>query len=76
MNKLVYKIVVLGDSSVGKTCFNVRYYEGLFKDVYIATVGLDCKTKKLQLEDGKEIKLLLWDTAGQERFRYLQKNCY
>ena len=76
MNKKgnMYKIVILGDSQVGKTCFITRYYEGFFENSNLIIIGFDYKIKKLQLGDGKEIMFELWDTIGQDRFRSISKN--
>ena len=71
-----FKIMLLGDSSVGKTCFLKRYIDDTFQDVYLSTIGFDYKYKFITLEDGKKIKLQIWDTAGQERFRTIGKGYY
>ena len=65
-----YKIVVIGDISVGKTSILSRFRYGSFEDSYMPTLGIDFFTKNLFYED-KTIRLILWDTAGQERFRSL-----
>lgn len=70
-----FKILLLGDSSVGKTSLLIRYIDGFFGDSHIATIGIDYKVKFVQLND-KKIKVDLWDTAGQERFRALAKNYF
>lgn len=70
-----FKILLLGDSSVGKTSILIRYVDDFFGDSHIATIGIDYKVKFVQLND-KKIKLDLWDTAGQERFRALAKNYF
>lgn len=70
-----FKILLLGDSSVGKTSLLIRYIDGVFGDSHIATIGIDYKVKFVSLND-KKIKLNLWDTAGQERFRALAKNYF
>lgn len=67
-----YKIVVLGDISVGKTSILSRFRYGTFEPEYMPTLGIDFFSKNLFLED-KTIRLILWDTAGQERFRSLNK---
>ena len=71
-----YKILLLGDSSVGKTCFLKRYIDDTFQDVYLSTIGFDFKYKCITLKDGKNIKMQIWDTAGQERFRTIAKSYY
>ena len=65
-----YKIVVLGDISVGKTSILSRFRYGSFESEYMPTLGIDFFSKNLFFED-KTIRLILWDTAGQERFRSL-----
>ncbi len=64
----VAKVVVLGDSAVGKTNILLRFTENDYKPSHMATIGIDFKNKSLQL-DGRVLKMQIWDTAGQERFR-------
>ena len=73
---LVYKILLLGDSEVGKSCFLMRYADNVFVENYITTIGLDYKLKYIQLDSGQVIKVQLWDTAGQDRYRTIAKNYY
>ncbi|CAF4767416.1 unnamed protein product [Pieris macdunnoughi] len=70
-----YKLLVLGDSNVGKTCIVHRYCDERYYDIYISTIGIDFKQKIINL-DGVPIKLQIWDTAGQERFRTLTTAYY
>ncbi|XP_024877640.1 SH3 domain-containing kinase-binding protein 1-like [Temnothorax curvispinosus] len=70
-----YKVLVLGDSNVGKTCIVHRYCDERYYDTYISTIGIDFKQKIINL-DGTPIKLQIWDTAGQERFRTLTTAYY
>ena len=72
----VYKVLLLGDSSVGKTCFLLRYCDRTFQEAHLSTIGLDYRLKTMTLENNKNIKLQIWDTAGQDRFRALTKNYY
>jgi small GTP-binding protein len=72
----VYKVLILGDSSVGKTCFLLKYTDKVFNEVYMSTIGLDYRLKTLTLKSGKKVKLQIWDTAGQDRFRTITKNYY
>ena len=74
--EVLYKILLLGDSSVGKTCFLMRYTDNTFQEIHMSTIGLDYKLKNIQLEDGKMVKIQIWDTAGQDRFRSITKNYY
>jgi Ras-related protein Rab-8A len=72
---LTFKILTLGESSVGKTCILRRYVEGQFFKNQISTIGIDFKIKIINIEN-KLIKLQIWDTAGQERFRTITKTYY
>ena len=72
----VYKVLLLGDSTVGKTCFLLRYCDKTFQEAHLSTIGLDYRLKTMTLENGKNIKLQIWDTAGQDRFRAITKNYY
>ena len=71
-----FKILLLGDSSVGKTCFLKRYTDNTFQDAYLSTIGFDFKYKSITLKNGKTVKVQLWDTAGEERFRTIAKSYY
>ncbi len=71
-----YKILLLGDSTVGKTCFLKRFTDGTFQDAYLSTIGYDFKFKNLTLKNGKEVRIQVWDTAGQERFRTISRAYY
>ena len=75
-SELVFKILLLGDSEVGKSCFLMRYSENVFIENYITTIGLDYKLKTVKLDSGKSIKVQLWDTAGQDKYRTIAKNYY
>ena len=70
-----FKIILLGDTTVGKTSLIIRFCENVFKEQSISTIGVDTKTKYVR-HNGKKIELELWDTAGQERFKSLAKNCF
>ncbi|RRT68495.1 hypothetical protein BHE74_00012656 [Ensete ventricosum] len=65
-----YKLVFLGDQSVGKTSIITRFMYDKFDTTYQATIGIDFLSKTMYLED-RTVRLQLWDTAGQERFRSL-----
>lgn len=63
------KVMLIGDSGVGKTCLLVRFKDGAFlSGSFISTVGIDFRNKVVDV-DGTKVKLQIWDTAGQERFR-------
>ncbi|XP_032886453.1 ras-related protein Rab-33A [Amblyraja radiata] len=64
----IFKIIVIGDSNVGKTCLTFRFCGGTFPDKTEATIGVDFREKPVTIE-GETIKIQVWDTAGQERFR-------
>lgn len=69
------KIIIIGDSGVGKTNLLTKFCEGLFKETYVATIGVDFKLKTMTIDDCK-VKLQIWDTAGQERFRNITQTYY
>ena len=66
------KILILGDSGIGKTSLLLQYVDGYFPTLYISTIGVEFKTKIITLNEMK-IKLQIWDTAGQERFHSIAK---
>ena len=69
------QILLIGDSSVGKTSLIQRYANGIFKEEYLATVGLDFYTKQEAINN-INVLVRLWDTAGQERFKSLTPNYF
>jgi len=71
----LFKLLLIGDSGVGKTCFLFRFAEDSFNNSFISTIGIDFKIRTIEL-DGKKIKLQIWDTAGQERFRTITTAYY
>ena len=74
-DNLTFKILTLGESSVGKTCILRRYVEGQFFKNQLSTIGIDFKSKTLQIGN-HEIRLKIWDTAGEERFRNITSQYY
>lgn len=66
------KILLIGESGVGKTCLLVRYTDDFFQDSFAPTIGVDFKSKYI-IVDGVKVKLQIWDTAGQEKFRSITK---
>ncbi|XP_029307926.1 ras-related protein Rab-13 isoform X2 [Cottoperca gobio] len=72
---LLYKLLLIGDSGVGKTCLIIRFSEDNFNSTYISTIGIDFKVKTVEV-DGKKVKLQVWDTAGQERFKTITTAYY
>ena len=69
------KIMVLGESMVGKTSLITRYTNDKFGGRYLCTVGIDFQKKKIE-KNGKRVLLQIWDTAGEERFRNVTKNYF
>lgn len=65
-----YKIVMIGDVSVGKSSFMIRIIENKFKETYDPSVGVDFSSKIIKYK-GKPIKLQIWDSAGQEKYKGL-----
>uniref|UniRef100_A0A0N5A319 EF-hand domain-containing protein n=1 Tax=Parastrongyloides trichosuri TaxID=131310 RepID=A0A0N5A319_PARTI len=71
----IFKVVFVGDSAVGKTCFLQRYCYNQFRQAFNATIGVDFTVKTIIVND-KKITIQLWDTAGQERFRSITKQYF
>merc|ERR1712198_419784 len=72
---LLFKLLLIGDSGVGKTCILFRFSDDMFNTTFISTIGIDFKLKTIHL-NGKLIKLQIWDTAGQERFHTITTAYY
>ena len=64
----IFKVLLLGNSDVGKSSLILRYVDQVWSDTFVPTIGVDFKVKTLEIEN-KQIKMQIWDTAGQERFR-------
>lgn len=73
---LLFKLILIGDSGVGKTSILMKFSDNAFTESFISTIGVDFKTKYVELDNGKITKLQLWDTAGQERFRTITSSYY
>ncbi|PQM39476.1 GTP-binding protein YPTM2 [Prunus yedoensis var. nudiflora] len=71
----LFKLLLIGDSGVGKSCLLLRFADDSYLDSYISTIGVDFKIRTVE-QDGKTIKLQIWDTAGQERFRTITSSYY
>ncbi|ODQ79539.1 hypothetical protein BABINDRAFT_161929 [Babjeviella inositovora NRRL Y-12698] len=71
----LFKLLLIGDSGVGKSCLLLRFADDTYTPDYISTIGVDFKIRTIEL-DGKTIKLQIWDTAGQERFRTITSSYY
>ena len=64
----IFKVLLLGNSDVGKSSIILRYVDQMWSDTFVPTIGVDFKVKTVQVNN-KKIKMQIWDTAGQERFR-------
>nr|KJB40971.1 hypothetical protein B456_007G085600 [Gossypium raimondii] len=71
----LFKLLLIGDSGVGKSCLLLRFADDSYVESYISTIGVDFKIRTVE-QDGKSIKLQIWDTAGQERFRTITSSYY
>eukprot|EP01124_Arcella_intermedia_P024862 TRINITY_DN4291_c0_g1_i1.p1 TRINITY_DN4291_c0_g1~~TRINITY_DN4291_c0_g1_i1.p1 ORF type:complete len:194 (-),score=30.05 TRINITY_DN4291_c0_g1_i1:4-585(-) len=71
----IFKLLLIGDSGVGKSSLLLRFAENYFTDTFISTIGVDFKTRTIHLQEST-IKLQIWDTAGQERFRTITSSFY
>ena len=70
-----FKILLIGDLGVGKSCVILRYVEGDFPGNIMSSIGVDFKTKQIELDD-HSIKMQIWDTAGHEKFRTITTSYY
>lgn len=64
----LWKLLLVGDSGVGKSCLLLRFTDGTYKNSYISTIGVDFKVRTISI-DNTLVKLQVWDTPGQEGFR-------
>ncbi|XP_062500961.1 uncharacterized protein LOC134178168 [Corticium candelabrum] len=71
----LFKLLVIGDTGVGKTCVMLRYVDNTFSKSMLSTIGVDFKTKTIVV-DRRHVKLQIWDTAGHERFRTITNAFY
>lgn len=71
----LFKLVLIGDSGVGKSCLLLRFADDAFTESYITTIGVDFRFRTIRLDD-KVVRLQIWDTAGQERFRTITSAYY
>lgn len=71
----LFKLLLIGDSGVGKSCLLIRFADDTFTESFISTIGVDFKIRTISV-GGKVVKLQIWDTAGQERFRTLTTAYY
>ncbi|KAK0179426.1 hypothetical protein PV327_005179 [Microctonus hyperodae] len=71
----LFKLLIIGDSGVGKSSLLLRFADNTFNGSYITTIGVDFKIRTVEV-DGERVKLQIWDTAGQERFRTITSTYY
>ena len=71
----LFKLLLIGNSSVGKSSLLVRFVDDIWEENFVPTIGVDFKLKTLEI-DGKKVKLQIWDTAGQERFKNITASYY
>jgi Ras-related protein Rab-1A len=71
----LFKLVLIGDSGVGKSCLLLRFADDAFTESFISTIGVDFRFRTVKIGD-KTVKLQIWDTAGQERFRTITSAYY
>ena len=71
----LFRLIVVGDSGVGKSCFVQQFLDGTVRETHDVTVGVEFGSKNIKVA-GKEIKMQVWDTAGQENFRSITRSYY
>jgi Ras-related protein Rab-1A len=71
----IFKIVLIGDTCVGKSCILVRFSDDIFNDNYVTTIGVDFRFKTMIVKE-KVAKIQIWDTAGEERYRSITTAYY
>ena len=72
----IFKYIIVGESSVGKSCLLLQFIDNRFKDSHDLTIGVDFGSKTIKLNDGTNVKVQIWDTAGQESFRSITRSYY
>ncbi len=76
MTKYEFKLVLLGDSAVGKTCLLKRYITNEFSSSYQASLGVEFESKKMNIDENTVVLVKIWDTCGEEKFRAMTKQYY
>lgn len=71
-----FKYIMLGETSVGKSCIAMKFVNNVFSEKYVCTVGVDYKVKSLNLSDKISADIQIWDTCGQEKFRTITRQYY
>uniref|UniRef100_UPI00358E39B1 ras-related protein Rab-35-like n=1 Tax=Myxine glutinosa TaxID=7769 RepID=UPI00358E39B1 len=71
----LFKLLIIGDSGVGKSSLLLRFADNVFSGSHITTIGVDFKIRTVEI-GGEKVKLQIWDTAGQERFRTITSTYY
>jgi len=74
-NESAYKLVMVGDSGVGKSCLLDKFLDDSSANNFISTIGVDIKTRETTINNRK-IKVQVWDTGGQQRYRPILASCY
>ena len=74
IKRKVMRLSFLGDSGVGKTCIINKFLFDQFSETHNTSVGIEKVDKKVKMNDGNELKVIIWDTAGQERFKSMSTN--
>ncbi|XP_077176985.1 ras-related protein Rab-15 isoform X2 [Paroedura picta] len=72
---VLFRLLLIGDSGVGKTCLLCRFTDNEFHPSHISTIGVDFKMKTIEV-DGIKVRIQIWDTAGQERYQTITKQYY
>jgi small GTP-binding protein len=75
MEETLFRVIIVGDSCVGKSCLLLKFTENSFKESHDVTLGVEFGTKSISIE-GRPIKLQIWDTSGQESFRSITRSFY
>ncbi|CAK68609.1 unnamed protein product (macronuclear) [Paramecium tetraurelia] len=73
---ILVKVVIIGDTTVGKTNIMTQYCDTNFKMNSLPTIGADSRVKMIQMNERETIKMMIWDTCGQERFKSITKNTF
>ena len=75
MEETLFRVIIVGDTCVGKSCLLMKFTENSFKDSHDVTLGVEFGTRLISIE-GRPIKLQIWDTSGQESFRSITRSFY